>query len=178
MSDAGNRSGDPGQSTARLRIALGADNEGYRLKEKLVMVLREDRHTVKDHGARNDEPCDYPEITDQVCRAVRQGDADVGILVCSSGAGAAIAANKVPGIRAIHCQDTFTSRQGRRSLAANILALGARVVGDELAVDVARAFVVTPPSGDERAERLRQRIGQLEEEFEHDRQSLPTPEDG
>lgn len=165
------RSSDSTPPAGRLRIALGGDHEGYRLKEKLLLVLREDRHAVKDHGTHNDETCDYPEIAEVVCRAVRQGEADVGVLVCSSGAGAAMAANKVPGIRAVHCQDTFTARQTRRSLGADVLSLGARVIGDDLAVEIAQAFLATELCEDGRSERLRQRIERLEEQFDDDRQT-------
>lgn len=182
MPDAGNRSRarshDARKSSTKLRVALGGDHEGYRLKEKLVLVLREDRHTIKDHGIHNAEPCDYPDIAELVGRAVRQGEADVGVLVCSSGAGASIAANKIPGIYAAHCQDTFSARQARRSLGANVLTLGARVVGDDLAVELARAFLDAERADDDRGERLRQRIEQLEEQFEHDRQPLPSRREG
>lgn len=150
----------------RLRIAVGGDHRGYRLKERLVMSLREDRHSVKDHGVHNNDPCDYPEITELVARAVLSGEADLGIVVASSGAGAAMAANKMPGIRALNCQDTFSARQSRRTLAANVLTMGARVIGEDLALEVARAWLATDFSDDERAVRLVQRLALLEEQFD------------
>lgn len=153
--------GDP----RRLRIALGSDHEGYRLKERLVMVLREDRHSVKDHGVHNADPCDYPEVASLLARALNAGDADVGILVCSSGAGASLAANKIRGIRAVHCQDTFSARQARRTLATNVLSIGSRVTGDDLAVELARAWLDTDFEANDRAERLLGQVDELEERF-------------
>ncbi len=165
---------DDEPASGRLRVAIGSDHRGYRLKERLVMSLREDRRSVKDHGVHNDDPCDYPEITEMVSRAVLAGEADLGIVVASSGAGAAMAANKLPGIRALHCQDTFSARQGRRTLAANVLTVGARVMGDDLALEVARAWLAAEVSDDERAQRLIQRIELLEEQFDSERMTLRT----
>lgn len=168
MAKSGNKAGD----ADRLRIAVGSDHQGYRLKERLVMSLREDRHSVKDHGVHNADPCDYPDIAELVAKALTTGEADLGLVVASSGAGAAMAANKLPGIRALHCQDTFTARQGRRTLDANMLTLGARVVGEDLALEVARAWLATEFSEDERALRLLQRIELLEQQFDGERSQL------
>ena len=161
----GESAGEPATDTDPLRVALGSDHEGYRLKERLVMVLREDRYPVKDHGVHNADPCDYPDIAALVARAVNEGEADVGILVCSSGAGASLAANKIRGIRAVHCQDTFSARQARRTLDTNLLTIGSRVTGDDLAVELARAWLGEKFSGDERAERLVRRLDELEDGF-------------
>lgn len=169
------------QSTAaesdRVRIAVGSDHHGYRLKEHLVMALREDRHSVKDHGVHNADPCDYPDITEQICRGVLAGEADLAIVVASSGAGAALVASKLPGIRALHCQDTFSARQGRRTLGARVLTLGCRVLGLDLALEIARAWVEADFSEDERARRLVQRIDLLEEQFQSDRVSRVAGDD-
>lgn len=163
--------GTANAATAARRIALGGDHEGYRLKERLLMVLREDRYSVKDYGVHNQEPCDYTDIAEQVSRAVSSGEADLGIVVSGSGAGASLAAAKLPGIRAVNCQDTFTAQQTRRTLDANVLALGARVIGDDLAAEIARAWLATAYADDEKARRLRQRIDHFEEVFEDERQA-------
>lgn len=148
------------------RVALGSDHEGLGLKDKLIAHLREERHSVKDCGGHNAEPGGAPAVTAAVAQAIIAGEADVGIVVSGSGAVASMVANKVPGIRACCCQDAVSARHARRSAGAHILCLGARVLGDELAADIARAFVDEEPSDSERHVSLRRRIEQLEDDFE------------
>jgi len=150
----------------RLRIALGSDHEGEALKDKLIGHLREERHSVKDCGVHNAEPVGVPEVVSLVAQALAAGEADLGIVATSSGAVASMAANKIPGIRSCHCQDTFSARQSRRTVAADMLCLGARVLGDELAAEIADAFVGEAPSDDQRHELLRREIQEFEQRFE------------
>lgn len=163
--------GEGSGSRERLRVALGSDHDGYALKEKLAMLLREDRHAVKDHGVHNEEPCDYPDIVEIVCRGVLAGDADFGIAVCGSG-GAVVAANKLPGIRAILGHDIYTARRSRSDENANVLCLGSRVIGDELAAEIARAWLAVPFSDDERHRRVLGKIDELEAGYEQERRRL------
>jgi len=150
----------------RLRIALGSDHEGESLKDKLIGHLREERHSVKDCGLHNADPAGAAEVVSLVAQVIAAGEADLGIVVSSSGAVASMAANKIPGVRSCHCQDTFSARQSRRTAAADILCLGARVLGDDLAAEIADAFVGEATSDDQRHELLRRGIRELEEGFE------------
>lgn len=160
------RKSAPGAEDRGPRVALGSDHEGLALKEKLIAHLREDRHSVKDCGGHNTEPGGAPAVTAAVAQAILAGDADVGVVVSGSGAVASMVANKLPGIRACCCQDAVSARHARRAAAADVLCLGARVLGDELAADIARAFVDEAPSDGERHVSLRRRIEQLEDDFE------------
>lgn len=162
---------EPDGSDSRVRVALGSDHDGYRIKEKLTLLLREDRHAVKDHGVHNEEPCDYPDIVEIVCRSVLAGDADYGVLVCGS-AGSVIAANKLPGIRAVLCHDSYTARQSRRQEDSNVLCIGSRVVGGELAAEIARVWLAAPFSDDERHVRVLDKLGELETGYEEERRAL------
>ena len=150
----------------RLRIALGSDHEGESLKDKLIGHLREERLSVKDCGLHNADPASAAEVVSMVAQTLAAGEADLGIVVSNSGAVASMAANKIPNVRACHCQDTFSARQARRTAAADVLCLGARVLGDDLAAEIADAFVGEAPSDDQRHELLRRGIQELEESFE------------
>ena len=119
-----------------MRIAAGADHEGYALKDEIVRALREEGHEVDDLGTCGPEPVDYPDYARTVGNAVRSGNAERGILVCGSGVGACVAANKIPGVRAGACHDTFSAHQGVEDDDINVLCLGARVVGVNLALEV------------------------------------------
>jgi ribose 5-phosphate isomerase B len=156
----------------RPRIAIGADHHGQSLKDKLIGHLREERHTVKDCGGHNAEPVGGVEVVDVVAQSMASGEADVGIVISGSGAVASIVANKIPGVRACYCQDAYSARQARRIAASDILCLGARVLGDELAAEIARAFVGEQSSEDARHELLRSRIQKMEEAFDVRRAEL------
>ncbi len=157
----------------RLRIALGSDHEGESLKDKLIGHLREERLSVKDCGLHNADPASAAEVVGLVAQTLAAGEADLGIVVSNSGAVASMAANKIPGVRSCHCQDTFSARQARRTAAADMLCLGARVLGDDLAAEIADAFVGEAPSDDQRHELLRRGIQELEESFETRRIEMP-----
>jgi RpiB/LacA/LacB family sugar-phosphate isomerase len=145
-----------------MRVAIGADHAGYQLKEELGSSLAASGFDVIDLGTFTTEPVDYPDISAAVGEAVRDGRADRGILVCGSGAGASIAANKLHGIRAALAHDTYTAHQSVEHDDANVLALGSRVIGFELASEVVRAFLAAEFSGEERHVRRVNKIAALE----------------
>lgn len=140
------------------RIALGADHAGYELKQELARRLRARGESVQDLGARTPEPVDYPDIARALCAAVRAGECDLGIMVCGTGIGSAIACNKVGGIRAAVCHDTYSAMLSRRHNDLNVLCLGARVIGPELAWHITQTWLDTDFSDEERH---RRRLGQL-----------------
>jgi len=122
-------------------IATGADHGGFHLKQEVIILLEDLQHTVLDAGAYTEGPSDYPELCRGCCLAYPQQKSKARILICGSGVGACIAANKFPGIRASVCHDTFSARQGVEDDDMNVLCLGARVIGPELAYEVVRAFI-------------------------------------
>jgi ribose 5-phosphate isomerase B len=145
------------------RIALGADHAGFPLKQHLADLLRADGHDVVDLGTDSDAPVDYPPFCAAVGRAVRDGDVDLGLVVGGSGQGEQLAANKVRGVRAALCNDLYTARFARLHNDANVLSLGARVVGAGLAEEIVRTFLTTGFEGGRHARRVGQ-IMALEEE--------------
>jgi ribose 5-phosphate isomerase B len=141
-----------------VKIAVGSDHAGFALKKELAALCATWGHAVEDVGAFDDSPSDYPDFARKVALAVTSGAAERGLLVCGSGVGASVAANKVPGIRAGLCHDTFSARQGVEDDAMNVLCLGARVIGPALAQEVVRAFLAARFSG---AERHARRVGKI-----------------
>ena len=137
-----------------MRIALGADHAGFDLKEALKGWLLEYGHEVQDAGTHSTEPVDYPDYAVQVGEAVASGKAERGLLVCGTGVGMAIAANKVPGARAAFCSDLFTARMSREHNDANILTLGARITGRELAQEILALWLATGFAGGRHAPRI------------------------
>jgi ribose 5-phosphate isomerase B len=133
-----------------MRIAIGADHAGFEMKRDLAGYLAQGGHEVTDLGTHSTAPVDYPDLAEAVAQAIRNGQADRGILVCGSGAGASIAACKFPGIRAAVCHDTYTARQAVEHDDLNILCLGSRVVGAALARTLVDAFLAATFSGEER----------------------------
>jgi ribose 5-phosphate isomerase B len=133
-----------------MRIAIGADHAGFEMKRDLAGYLAQGGHDVTDLGTHSTAPVDYPDLAEAVAQAIRNGQADRGILVCGSGAGASIAACKFPGIRAAVCHDTYTARQAVEHDDLNILCLGSRVVGAALARTLVDAFLAATFSGEER----------------------------
>ncbi|MCC6344713.1 MAG: ribose 5-phosphate isomerase B [Bryobacterales bacterium] len=124
-----------------MKVALAADHAGFALKETLRNVLSAEGYDVLDLGAYNEEPSDYPDFAELVGRAVLEGRAERGLLLCGSGVGASVAANKLRGIRAGLCHDTYSAHQGVEHDNMNVLVLGARVIGGELAKELARAYL-------------------------------------
>jgi RpiB/LacA/LacB family sugar-phosphate isomerase len=133
-----------------VRIAIGADHAGFEMKRDLAGYLAKSGQEVLDLGTHTTAPVDYPDISEAVAQAVRNGQADRGIVVCGSGAGAAIAACKFPGIRAAVCHDTYSARQAVEHDDMNVLCLGSRVIGASLARTLVDAFLGATFSGEER----------------------------
>lgn len=148
-----------------MRIVVGSDHAGYQLKEHIARSLTAANHEIIDVGTYSEEPVDYPDFAAAVGRSVLDGTAERGIVVCGSGAGASIAANKLRGIRAGLAHDTYTAHQCVEHDDVNVLAIGSRVVGTALADDIVAAFVNATFSGAERHVRRVNKIKELESEF-------------
>jgi ribose 5-phosphate isomerase B len=149
-----------------LRVALGADHGGYPLKADLLPWLKSQGYEVLDLGASQyDAKDDYPDFAEAVAKAVAGGKAERGIIICGSGVGACIAANKVPGARACPCHDTYSAHQGVEHDDMNILCLGARVIGIELAKEVVAVFLKARFSNEERHKRRLQKVLAIEARF-------------
>lgn len=146
-----------------MRVALGVDHRGFLIKDDLVSLLKEDGHHVLDLGTHSTESVDYPDIAEAVGEAVRSGDAERGIIVCGSGAGAVIAANKMRGIRCAQAHDTYTAHQSVEHDDANVLALGSGIVGLEVIREVVRAFLAARFDGGERYRRRLEKVEKLEQ---------------
>lgn len=145
-----------------MRIAIGSDHAGYAMKEDLIERLRQANYTVTDVGTHSDEPADYPDYAAAVGAAVLDGRADRGIVVCGSGVGVAIAANKLKGIRAAQATDTYTAHQAVEHDDVNVLALGAQITGPRLAWELVDAFLTAEFTGEERHVRRVEKIAKLE----------------
>ena len=146
-----------------MRIAVGADHGGYPLNVRVIEELRNAGHDLRDFGTHDGSiPDDYPDYARLVGEAVQNDAAEIGILICGSGVGAAVAANKLRGIRAALCGDTYSARQSREHDDCNVLCLGARVVGVELALEIVRAFVAAKFTGEERHRRRLAKIAAME----------------
>jgi ribose 5-phosphate isomerase B len=146
-----------------MRIAVAADHGGYPLNEVVIEELRAAGHDVEDFGTHDGEqPDDYPDYALAVGKSVQSGQALIGILICGSGVGASVAANKLKGVRAALCGDTYSAHQSREHDDCNVLCLGARVVGRELALDIVRAFVNARFTGEERHRRRLAKITDIE----------------
>lgn len=124
-----------------MRIAIGGDHAGFPLKGPLIEFLRSEGHELIDHGSFTPEPVDFPDIAQAVCAAVRHGEAERGIMVCGTGVGACIAANKIPGIRAAVCHDTYCAHQCVEHDDTNVLCIGAQIIGIELVKEIVRAYL-------------------------------------
>ncbi len=131
-------------------IALGSDHGGYGLKQEVIKHLEERGIEYKDYGCYSEESCDYPIYGKKVAEAVAGGECEFGIIICGTGIGISISANKVPGIRAALCHDCFSAQATREHNNANILAMGARVIGPGLALKIVDIFLDTPFSNEER----------------------------
>lgn len=146
------------------RIAFGSDHAGFELKQHLIARLSERGHEIIDHGTDSVDSVDYPAFCAAAARSVRDGDAEVGIVLGGSGQGEQLAANKVRGARAALCNCLYTARMAREHNDANVLSIGARVVGVGLAEEIVDVFLSTPFEGGRHARRVQQ-ITDLEAEF-------------
>ena len=147
-----------------MKIAIGADHGGFSLKELIIPHLKEKGHDVIDLGTNSGDSVDYPEFGEKVAMAVINGEADRGIVICGTGIGISISANKVPGIRAALVSETFSARMSIEHNNANVLALGARVTGPDLALEIVDVWINSTFLGD-RHERRVNKIGEIEKKF-------------
>ena len=148
-----------------MHIAVAADHAGFLLKEQLARFAADLGHAVTDLGTHDEEPVDYPDFAAAVGRAVAEGRVERGIVVCGSGAGAAIAANKVRGVRSALAHDSYTAHQAVEHDDVNVLALGSRVIGPLLAEEVVRSFLSARFTGEERHRRRLAKVAELEDSF-------------
>ena len=148
-----------------MRIVVGSDHAGYILKQEVGEALRQAGHEVLDVGTNSTAPVDYPDSAEAVGKAVMDGRAERGVLICGSGVGASVAASKLPGIRAAVCHDTYSAHQGVEHDDMNVLVLGGRVVGPALAIELVRAFVAARFSGEERHVRRLAKVKALETRY-------------
>jgi ribose 5-phosphate isomerase B len=150
-----------------MKVALGADHAGFELKQAMIPLLRSLGHEITDLGTNSTEPVDYPDVAALVAGAVLGGTVERGVLICGSGVGASVAANKLPGIRAGLCHDSYSAHQGVEHDDMNILVLGARVIGVELARELARVFLDARFTHEQRHERRLAKIAALEQADRH-----------
>ena len=149
-----------------MTVAVASDHAGFDLKQLLVKQLAEDGHVVIDLGSHTAEPTDYPDHARAVGAALRSGKADRGVLICGSGVGACVAANKIKGVRAGVCHDAYSAHQGVEHDDMNVLCLGARVIGPSLALDLARLFLQATFSNEERHLRRVRKVLDIEKHQE------------
>jgi len=145
-------------------IAIGCDHAGYGLKQQLKAQLAAWGYAVSDFGAHDAQPSDYPDFSAAVGRAVARGECDRGLLICGTGIGSQIAANKIPGVRACVCHDCFSARVARSHNDANVLCLGARIIAVEFAQELLRVWLAEPFSGEERHVRRLAKLAALDRE--------------
>ena len=145
-----------------MKVAVGFDHAGYPLKKMVLDAVRDAGHEPIDLGTDSADPVDFPDYSEKIGRAVQSGDAERGILVCGSGVGACIAANKMKGVFASICHDTYSAAQGVRHDDMNVLCLGGRVIGPEMAVELVKAFLAARYIGnDPGGERLARRVAKI-----------------
>ncbi len=145
----------------QMRIGIGNDHAGCSLRQPVIDLLNELGHEVVDFGADSPEPIDYPDVAVEVARAVAAGDVDLGILICGTGIGMSMSADKVAGVYAAACSDCFSARLAREHTGANVLCIGGRVVGPGLAQELVTAFLNTQPSSEDRHVRRRQKMSDI-----------------
>ena len=148
-----------------MRIVIGSDHAGFELKSTIVSYIQDLGHQIIDVGTNNAEPVDYPEYAEAVGKAILEERADRGIMICGSGVGASIAVNKLPGIRAGLCHDTYSAHQGVEHDNINVLIMGARVIGIETARELVRAYIGAEFTEDERHLRRLDKLSKLEEKY-------------
>jgi RpiB/LacA/LacB family sugar-phosphate isomerase len=148
-----------------MRIALGSDHAGFALKQEVVAQLKKDGHDVVDVGTHSTAPVDYPDFAEAVGKALLDGRAERGVLVCGSGVGASVAANKIPGIRAAVCHDVYSAHQGVEHDDMNVLVLGGRIVGPALAQELVWAFISARFSNEERHAHRLEKVKAIERRY-------------
>ncbi|MCK5094909.1 MAG: ribose 5-phosphate isomerase B [Spirochaetes bacterium] len=148
-----------------MRIVIGSDHAGFELKGTIVSYIQDLGHQIIDVGTNNAEPVDYPEYAEAVGKAILEERADRGIMICGSGVGASIAVNKLPGIRAGLCHDTYSAHQGVEHDNINVLIMGARIIGIETARELVRAYLGAEFTKEERHLRRLDKVSKLEEKY-------------
>jgi ribose 5-phosphate isomerase B len=148
-----------------VRFVVGSDHAGFSLKAPVIAELERLGHEVRDVGTFDESPVDYPDFALAVGEPVAGGDANRGIVLCGSGVGACIAANKIPGVRAGTCHDTFSAHQGVEDDDMNVVCMGARVIGPNLAIEIVRAFQAAVFSDAPRHRQRLQKVNEIEQRF-------------
>jgi ribose 5-phosphate isomerase B len=148
-----------------MKLVIGSDHAGFQLKAAIGDLLRSLGHEVLDVGAFNENPSDYPDFAEAVGRAVLEKKAERGVLICGSGVGVSVAANKLPGIRAAMCHDTYSAHQGVEHDDMNVLVLGSRVIGVKLAEELVKAFIPAKFTNEERHVRRLAKVKALEAKY-------------
>lgn len=148
-----------------MKIAVACDHGGLVLKKSVIQYLRQHDYEVKDFGTYTEDSCDYPDYALPAAEAVANGECDKGILICSTGIGISIAANKVKGIRCAHCHDTYSAKYTRLHNDANMIAFGQKVIGEGLMLEIVDIFLHTPFEGSERHSRRVEKIAAIETKY-------------
>ena len=149
-----------------MRISVAADHNGYELKNEITEILKRDGHDVIDIGPHSLDPLDdYPDFAKPLAKSVSSGETDRGIMVCGSGVGASVAANKVKGVRAAVCHDIYSAHQGVEHDNMNILCLGSRIVGTEVVRELVSAFISAEYTNEERHARRLNKVIEMENDF-------------
>lgn len=148
-----------------MRIAIGCDHAGFELKQVLIRFLKELGHEIIDVGTHSCEPVDYPDYTEDACKSIIEGEAQRAVVICGSGIGASITANKIPGIRAGICHDTYSAHQGVEHDDMNVLVIGGRIIGVELAKEIVRTFLGATFSNQERHMRRLNKVKAIERKY-------------
>ena len=154
-----------GGQTALLRVVLASDHAGFQLKRSLLSLLGDNGYELLDIGTDSEDPVDYPQFASAAALAVAKGEGERAIIVCGSGVGASIVANKIPGIRAGLCHDTYSAHQGVEHDDMNVLCLGSRVIGSELARELTMVFLAARFTGEERHRRRLDELRRIEQEY-------------
>ncbi len=149
-----------------MRIVIGSDHAGFELKQSLAAYIGALGHEVMDVGTDSTAPVDYPDFAEKLGQALRQSRADRGVLICGSGVGASVAANKIPGIRAGLCHDSYSAHQGVEHDDMNVLVVGARVIGPELARELVRIYLAAAFSHEERHNRRVAKVNAIEAKYQ------------
>ena len=145
-----------------MNIAIAADHAGFELKQRVKALLFELKHQPFDLGTQSTRPVDYPDYAEAVAVAIRDGKADRGILVCGSGVGASIAANKIPGVRAGLCHDHYSAHQGVEHDDMNVLVMGGRIIGESVALELVRTFLDSKYTGEDRHQQRLTKVKEIE----------------
>jgi RpiB/LacA/LacB family sugar-phosphate isomerase len=148
-----------------MTIAVGSDHAGFLLKQEVAAALRKAGHQVVDVGTHSTDPVDYPDSAEALGLAVRDGKAERGVLICGSGVGASVAANKIPGVRAAICHDSYSAHQGVEHDDMNVLVLGGRIIGPALAHELVQAFVAARYTAEERHARRLAKVKAIESRY-------------